>query len=221
MEGFPKREVYFKNVCSPVKASYPPTENLTEIPEVDWSVLRSRLTTSSTEKHLTLKITSAQVVETAVINNGSWQNLTHPCDHTVRFTDTHGLKPCIMLSYACLFVCLSTERSVVLHFRWTNQSCTLDMLIDKKSEGFENIEKRLANEVELFLLSLRLLGYLLFAIAYRVFSEWLYIKELKGALLHLTNYLQFMISRMSIKCFNCLACSLVPIVSDQIKVPTG
>ena len=70
------------------------------------------------------------------------------------------------------------------------------MLIDKKSEGFENIEKRLANEVELFLLSLRLLGYLLFAIAYRVFSEWLYIKELKGALLHLTNYLQFMISRM-------------------------
>ena len=57
-----------------------------------------------------------------------------------------------MLSYACLFVCLfvcsSIERSVVLHFRWTNQSCTLDMLIDKKSEGFKNIEAKLANEVE-------------------------------------------------------------------------
>lgn len=37
----------------------------------------------------------------------------------------------------------------MLHFRWTNESCTLDMLIDKKSEGFKNTEAKLANEVEL------------------------------------------------------------------------
>ena len=39
----------------------------------------------------------------------------------------------------------------MLHFRWTNESCTLDMLIDKKSEGFKNTEAKLANEVELLL----------------------------------------------------------------------
>ena len=79
------------------------------------------------------------------------------------------------INYAilCLFVCSFTERSVVLHFRWTNQSCTLDMLIDKKSEGFKNIEVKLANEVELLILSRRLLDYLLYALAYGVFSKWL------------------------------------------------
>ena len=45
------------------------------------------------------------------------------------------------------------------------------MLIDKKSEGFTKVEAKLTNEVALFLLSLRLLDYLLFALAYRVFSE--------------------------------------------------
>ena len=43
--------------------------------------------------HLTLKITSAQVVETSVTNNSSSQNYTHPDDHTIRTTDTPGFKP--------------------------------------------------------------------------------------------------------------------------------
>jgi len=34
--------------------------------------------------HLTLKMTSAQVVETSVTNNSSFQNYTHPDDHTIR-----------------------------------------------------------------------------------------------------------------------------------------
>jgi len=37
--------------------------------------------------HLTLKMTSAQVVETSVTNNSSFQN-----DHTIRTTDTPGFK---------------------------------------------------------------------------------------------------------------------------------
>ena len=38
-------------------------------------------------------MTSAQVVETSVTNNSSSQNYTHPDDHTIRTTDTPGLKP--------------------------------------------------------------------------------------------------------------------------------
>ena len=34
--------------------------------------------------YLTLKMTSAQVVETSVTNNSSFQNYTHPDDHTIR-----------------------------------------------------------------------------------------------------------------------------------------
>lgn len=47
----------------------------------------------------------------------------------------------------------------------------LDMLIDKKFEGFENIEIRFVNEVELFLLLFCFLGYFLFVIVYRMFLE--------------------------------------------------
>ena len=49
---------------------------------------RTKLITLSTDKHysihLTLKITSAQVVETSVTNNSSSQNHPHPDDHTIR-----------------------------------------------------------------------------------------------------------------------------------------
>lgn len=44
----------------------------------------------------------------------------------------------------------STERSVELHFRWRDEHCTLEMLIDKKSDGFKDIEKKLESEVSLF-----------------------------------------------------------------------
>ena len=42
-------------------------------------------------------MTSAQVVETSVTNNSSFQNYTHPDDHTIRTTDTPGFKPFTML----------------------------------------------------------------------------------------------------------------------------
>ena len=44
----------------------------------------------------------------------------------------------------------STERSVELHFRWRDKHCTLEMLIDKKSDGFKVIETKLESEVSLF-----------------------------------------------------------------------
>ena len=37
-------------------------------------------------------MTFAQVVETSVTNNSSFQNYTHPDDHTIRTTDTPGFK---------------------------------------------------------------------------------------------------------------------------------
>ena len=43
---------------------------------------------------MTLKMTTAQVVETSVtVTNSSFQNYTHPDDHTTRTTDTPGFKP--------------------------------------------------------------------------------------------------------------------------------
>ena len=58
-------------------------------------------------------MTTAQVVETSVtITNSSFQNYTHPDDHTRQTTDTPGLKPFTMLvvinkrflmSFLCLF----------------------------------------------------------------------------------------------------------------------
>ena len=47
---------------------------------------------------MTLKMTTAQVVETSVtVTNSSFQNYTHPDDHTTRTTDTPGFKPFTML----------------------------------------------------------------------------------------------------------------------------
>ena len=41
----------------------------------------------------TLKMTTAQVVETSVtVTNSSFQNYTHPDDHTTRTTDTPRFK---------------------------------------------------------------------------------------------------------------------------------
>ena len=43
---------------------------------------------------MTLKMTTAQVVETSVtVTNSSFQNYTHPDDHTTQTTDTPGFKP--------------------------------------------------------------------------------------------------------------------------------
>ena len=43
--------------------------------------------------HLTLKITSAQVVERSDTNNSYFQNYPHLEHHTIRTTDTPGFKP--------------------------------------------------------------------------------------------------------------------------------
>ena len=46
-----------------------------------------------TLRALTLKMTSAQVVETSVTSNSSFHNYPHPDYHTIRSTDTPGFKP--------------------------------------------------------------------------------------------------------------------------------
>ena len=52
---------------------------------------------------MTLKMTSAQVVETSVIvnNNSSFQNYTNPDDHTQQTTDTPGFKPFTVRRQEC------------------------------------------------------------------------------------------------------------------------
>ena len=49
-------------------------------------------------------MTSAQVVETSVtITNSSFQNYTHPDDHTGQTTDTPGFKPFTTSNYVAIF----------------------------------------------------------------------------------------------------------------------
>ena len=43
--------------------------------------------------HLTLKMTTAQVVETSVTNNNLFKDYPHPEDHAKPITDTPGFKP--------------------------------------------------------------------------------------------------------------------------------
>ena len=55
---------------------------------------------------LTLTMTSAQVVETSVTNNSSFQNYTHPDDHTMRKT----ISCC-----CCCCCCFSFEPDIDRH----------------------------------------------------------------------------------------------------------
>ena len=59
---------------------------------------KSALVTNITIKQKTKKMTTAQVIETLVtFTNSSFQNYTHPDDHTTQTTDTPGFKPFTML----------------------------------------------------------------------------------------------------------------------------
>jgi len=61
--------------------------------------------------HLTLKMTSAQVVETSVANNSSFQNYPHPDDHTIRTTNKS------FVNQACS---IKTTHKITYHL-WINQ----------------------------------------------------------------------------------------------------
>ena len=49
--------------------------------------------------HLTLKMTTAQVVEMPVTNNSLSEDYSHPADHTKRTTGTPSFKPSTMILY--------------------------------------------------------------------------------------------------------------------------
>ena len=60
---------------------------------------------------MTLKMTTAQVVKTSVtVTNSSFQNYTHPDNHTRQTTDTLGFKPITMsLPFIMYFLLTSSE----------------------------------------------------------------------------------------------------------------
>ena len=58
-------------------------------------------------------MTSAQVVETSVTNNSSFQNYPHPDDHTIRTTDIPGFKPFTIRKVKMRRICEFTETWVV------------------------------------------------------------------------------------------------------------
>ena len=60
---------------------------------------------------LTLKMTSRKVLETSVtVTNSSFQNYTHPDDHTRQTTDTPGFKPFTVFLYICKVLTLFSTR---------------------------------------------------------------------------------------------------------------
>ena len=81
--------------------------------------------------HLTLKMTSAQVVETSVTNNSSFQNYPHPDDHTIQTTDTPGFKPFTMLVVSLCRICRLISSDWLYHI--------LDMLSHKLGICFADI----------------------------------------------------------------------------------
>ena len=50
-----------------------------------------------TTPHLTLKLTTAQVVETSVTSNSLSKDYLHPDDHAKQITDSLGFKPFTMI----------------------------------------------------------------------------------------------------------------------------
>ena len=73
--------------------------------------------------YLTLKMTSAQVVETSVTNNSSFQNYTHPDDHTIR---TAIYTIIYLTNRFHVAVCLFSNRSQKTSKCGKNISDTLD-----------------------------------------------------------------------------------------------
>ena len=69
---------------------------------------------AATVSFLTLKMTTAQVVETSVtVTNSSFQNYTHPDDHTRQTIDTPGFKPFTKFSLCDIPVFAKKKKSVV------------------------------------------------------------------------------------------------------------
>ena len=85
-------------------------------------VQRTRLITPSTDKRysdLTLKITSAQVVETSVTNNSSFQNYPHPDDHTIRTTLRPNIRPRVQHYYYFVHGSTCVSRFILCHLNLT------------------------------------------------------------------------------------------------------
>ena len=76
-------------------------------------------------------MTTAQVVETSVtVTNSSFQNYTHPDDHTTRTTDTPGFKPFTTSEY------ITQNSTHHIHFTHTAQ---LDLQVLFKVQKLEII----------------------------------------------------------------------------------
>ena len=76
-----------RHLLTNVKDKDEPNNRQGAIYKIECSDCQASYIGETTTLHLTLKMTTAQVVETSVTNNSSFQNYTHPDDHTTRTTD--------------------------------------------------------------------------------------------------------------------------------------
>ena len=81
-------------------------------------------------------MTTAQVVETSVtVTNSSFQNYTHPDDHTTRTTDTPGFKPFTM----CVCV-LCNMNNGTINVQVQNERKQHSLVVDGIQIIFERIK---------------------------------------------------------------------------------
>ena len=95
-------------------------------------------------------MTSAQVVETSVTNNSSFQNYPHPDDHTIRTTDTPGFKPFTMIkhSYSRYFHGHNLHHSITV-------LCTLLPISFFPSDNFFNFFKVKEDNTYMYTVTMR------------------------------------------------------------------
>jgi len=79
-------------------------------------------------------VTSAQVVETSVTNNSSFQNYPHTDGHTKRTTDTRGLKLFTTTSFNLAYIAQEPEvripitQGIVGHVATTGKKVTASLM---------------------------------------------------------------------------------------------
>ena len=90
-------------------------------------------------------MTSAQVVETSVTNNSSFQNYLHPDDHTIRTTDTPGFKPFTLITKATAVSPMSDSRTVIRMHKGCDRTVNL---MSKMSRTLIWLNKLISNAVD-------------------------------------------------------------------------
>ena len=95
-------------------------------------------------------MTSAQVVETSVTNNSSFQNYTHPDDHTIRTIDNYCQNCSICICHKCSIVVSHNRHSLVdLQEAAEEQKMQMTQVFARVKEKLVIVESKILEQTEL------------------------------------------------------------------------